>query len=240
MASPNRPSASAADPRASSAKARIGRALADSATRSAAAARSTAPAGSPRSAWGVAEAAAGCDRQAEARGLLAPLAADAEVMPSPLLRSGVRVARALLAPEHEAEAAYQTALADPPPWPFTWGRLLLARGTWLRRQRRIADSRAPLRTARDVFDALGAAAWSERARHELRASGEASGPRLPSAVDALTAQELQVVRLAAEGLTNREVAERLYLSHRTVGAHLYRAFPKLGITTRAQLPDALG
>ena len=188
----------------------------------------------------LAEAAAGCDRQAEARGLLAPLAADAEVMPSPLLRSGVRVARALLAPEHEAEAAYQTALADPPPWPFTRGRLMLARGTWLRRQRRIADSRAPLRTARDVFDALGAAAWSERARHELRASGEASGPRLPSAVDALTAQELQVVRLAAEGLTNREVAERLYLSHRTVGAHLYRAFPKLGITTRAQLPDALG
>ena len=105
-------------------------------------------------------------------------------------------------------------------------RLLLAHGQWLRRQRRIADSRAPLRTARDTFDALGCAAWGDRARRELRASGESSRRRDPEARDQLTAQELQIAQLAAEGLTNREIGQRLYLSHRTIATHLYRVFPE--------------
>ena len=90
-----------------------------------------------------------------------------------------------------------------------------------------------------MFDAIGSAHWSKRARHELRATGERIGRRTPDVRDRLTAQELQIAQLAAEGLSNREVGERLFLSPRTVGGHLYRVFLKLGITGRAQLRNAL-
>jgi DNA-binding NarL/FixJ family response regulator len=117
--------------------------------------------------------------------------------------------------------------------------LLLAYGVWLRRRKRIGESRASLAAARSAFDALGTRAWSERARQELRSSGVASRPRQRNAVDELTPQELQIARMVASELSNREIGRQLYLSHRTVGAHLYRAFPKLGITSRGQLRDAL-
>ena len=81
--------------------------------------------------------------------------------------------------------------------------------------------------------------WSKRARRELRASGESSRRRDPAARDQLTAQELQIAQLAAQGLSNREIGQRLYLSHRTISTHLYRIFPKLGITARGELPEAL-
>src|SRR4029077_2334173 len=110
---------------------------------------------------------------------------------------------------------------------------------WLRRQRRVAESRAPLRAARDSFDALALDGLAETARDELRASGEASRGRAPHARDRLTPQEFQIAQLAADGLSNREIGQQLYLSHRTVGSHLYRIFPKLGISARAQLGDAL-
>ena len=106
-------------------------------------------------------------------------------------------------------------------------------------QRRIAESRAPLRDARDAFDAMGCAAWGDQARRELRASGESSRRRDLAARDQLTAQELQIAQLAAQGLSNRDIAQRLYLSHRTIGTHLYRIFPKLGITSRGELRSAL-
>jgi DNA-binding NarL/FixJ family response regulator len=92
----------------------------------------------------------------------------------------------------------------------------------------------PLRTALDAFVALGAAPWAERARQELRASRETRRQE-PEAWAQLTEQEQQVAELVAQGLTNREIAQRLYISHRTVGAHLYRIFPKLGVASRAQL-----
>jgi DNA-binding NarL/FixJ family response regulator len=103
----------------------------------------------------------------------------------------------------------------------------------------VAESRAPLRAARESFDALGVIPWSDRARRELRASGEASRRRAPEARDQLTAQELQIAQMAADGLTNREIGQRLYLSHRTVSTHLYRIFPKLGVTARGELRGAL-
>jgi DNA-binding NarL/FixJ family response regulator len=103
----------------------------------------------------------------------------------------------------------------------------------------VSESRAPLRDARNAFDAMGCAAWAEQARNELRASGEASRRRDPSARDQLTAQELQIAQLAAQGLSNREIGQRLFLSHRTVGTHLYRVFPKLGIGARSELVGAL-
>jgi DNA-binding NarL/FixJ family response regulator len=118
-------------------------------------------------------------------------------------------------------------------------RLLLAYGSWLRRQRRVADSRVPLRTARELFDAMGVVWLGDRARRELGATGEASRARNVNSVDELTPQELQIARLAADGLSNREIGERLYLSHRTVGFHLYHVYPKLGISSRAQLHAAL-
>ena len=96
-----------------------------------------------------------------------------------------------------------------------------------------------MRAARDTFDALGSAPWSEQARRELRASGERSLRRVPEARDQLTAQELQIAQLAAEGLSNREIGQRLFLSHRTISTHLYRVFPKLGITSRAELSASL-
>jgi DNA-binding NarL/FixJ family response regulator len=112
---------------------------------------------------------------------------------------------------------------------------LLAYGQWLRRARRIADSRAPLRAARDTFDALGCAAWGDRARRELRASGESSRRRDPEARDALTAQELQIARLAAEGLTNREIGQRLVISERSAESHVERIRIRLGLRSRAQV-----
>src|SRR6185369_10570759 len=124
-------------------------------------------------------------------------------------------------------------------WPFTRARLELEYGLWLRRQRRAADARIPLRAARDTFDALGAVPWSERARQELRATGETSRRRTHDLSDALSPQELQIARLAAAGLSNKEIGQQLFLSHRTVGSHLYRIFPKLGVTARAHLRDAL-
>ena len=89
-----------------------------------------------------------------------------------------------------------------------------------------------------LFDALGAAPWSRRARQELRATGEKVGRRAPDLRDRLTAQELQIAQLAAAGLSNRQIAERLFLSPRTIGGHLYRTFPKLQITARAELREA--
>src|SRR5207302_7997437 len=89
------------------------------------------------------------------------------------------------------------------------------------------------------FDAMGCAAWADQARRELRASGESSRRRHPVARDQVTAQELQIAQLAAQGLSNREIGDRLYLSHRTIGTHLYHIFPKLGITGRGELGLAL-
>ena len=90
-----------------------------------------------------------------------------------------------------------------------------------------------------MFDAIGASNWGDQARRELRASGERSRRRVPEARDELTAQELQIAQLARTGLSNREIGQRLFLSHRTISTHLYRVFPKLGITSRGQLRAAL-
>jgi len=124
---------------------------------------------------------------------------------------------------------------------FLRARTLYSYGRWLRRHRRNVEARTPLRGSIELFDALGATRWGGRARDELRATGESIGRRRPpDARERLTAQELQIAQLAARGLSNREIAERLFVSHRTIGSHLYHIFPKLGITARAQLRDALG
>jgi DNA-binding CsgD family transcriptional regulator len=153
----------------------------------------------------------------------------------------LRYARAILETESEnASARFDEALsADLSRWPFQRARLLLAHGRWLRRERRVSDSRSPLRAARDIFDALGCAAWADQARRELRASGESSRRRDPSLRDELTAQELQIAQLAGEGLSNREIGQKLFVSPRTVSTHLYRIYPKLGVSGRGQLASVL-
>jgi DNA-binding NarL/FixJ family response regulator len=120
-------------------------------------------------------------------------------------------------------------------WPFVRARAQLAYGERLRRRRRQADAREYLRAARDTFEALGVVPWRERARQELRAAGEASPHRGPEAREQLTGHELHIAQLAAQGLTNKEIGQRLYLSHRTVSSHLYRIFPKLGVSSRSEL-----
>ena len=189
----------------------------------------------------LAEAAAPAGRSQAARERLAQVEALVGDAPAEWIAINLRHARALLADdEHEAAVRFDEALsADLDRWPFWRGRLLLAHGRWLRRRRRVTDSRAPLREARDMFDAIGATSWGDHARSELRASGESSRRRVPEARDDLTAQELQIAQLAATGLSNREIGQRLYLSHRTISTHLYRAFPKLGITSRAEMSAAL-
>ncbi len=189
----------------------------------------------------LAEAAAHSDSSQAARERLAEVEAMVGGAPAEWVAINLRHARAVLADdEREAAARFEEALnADLDRWPFWRGRLLLAHGRWLRRRRRITDSRAPLREARDIFDAIGASSWGDQARRELRASGERSRRRVPEARDDLTAQELQIAQLAAEGLSNREIGQRLFLSHRTISTHLYRVFPKLGITSRAELSAAL-
>ncbi len=187
----------------------------------------------------MAEAAVRSGHGDEARRVIAALEPLAAVTPSPSLQSSLRYARALLADDLEAEDRFTEALAWDKTMPFMRARLHLALGEWLRRRRRVADSRAPLRAARDAFDILGADAWSDRAREELRASGESRKRRTWDTLDWLTPQELQIVQLAASGLSNREIGSRLYLSHRTVESHLYRVFPKLGVSSRSQLAAAL-
>ena len=156
---------------------------------------------------------------------------------SPQLEGALRYARAALSPDGNEEVF--RADDELAAWPFTRARLQLTYGIWLRRQRRPADARTPLRAARDAFDALGAVPWGERARQELRASGETSRRRTYELIDALSPQELQIAQLAAQGLSNKEIGQQLFVSHRTISTHLYRIFPKLGITARAQLRDAL-
>jgi DNA-binding CsgD family transcriptional regulator len=195
------------------------------------------------STWSIAayaDAARHLDRVEEARARVERIIEAAGPTRGCWLELGLRHAAALLADDDDADARYAAAL-DPRlgTWPFQHAQIRLAHGQWLRRNRRTVDSRVPLREARDAFDRLGCTAWADRARRELRASGESSRRRAPDARDHLTAQELQIAHLAAAGFSNREIAQRLYLSHRTVGTHLYRIFPKLGITSRAELPTAL-
>ena len=189
------------------------------------------------------DAAVASDHADEAAALLRRLEADAVRMKMPWWQIGVAYGRAVVAAaigDAFADSAFASALAmDLERWPLARARLSLAYGTWLRRQRRVAESRVELRSARDLLDAIGVRYLADRAQQELGASGDAPRHRGIDVLDQLTPQELQIARLAAEGLSNREIGTRLYLSHRTVGSHLYRVFPKLGVTSRAQLHTAL-
>jgi DNA-binding CsgD family transcriptional regulator len=185
----------------------------------------------------LAEAAVHSHNQEDARRIIADLIEQDQRIDSPMLRMQLKYAVAVLADDTDAEKLFEAALSDNlVRWPLLKARLELAYGSWLRRQRRVADSRMPLRAAQVALDVIGARAWADLARSELRAAGQAPHDSEPAdGRDLLSPQELQIARLVAEGQSNRQIGERLYLSPRTIGSHLYRLFPKLGVTSRAQL-----
>ena len=150
--------------------------------------------------------------------------------------------RALLSEGEEAEGLYREAIDR---MGRTRVRPELARahlvyGEWLRRENRRVDARDQLRAAYELFDAMGAYAFTERVRRELQATGETARKRTDDARGDLTAQEAQIARLAAEGHTNPEIGAQLYISPRTVEWHLRKVYPKLGVTSRRELRSALG
>jgi DNA-binding CsgD family transcriptional regulator len=149
-------------------------------------------------------------------------------------------ARAVLADEEDAGDLYLVALGlDLQSWPWLRGRLQLAFGRWLRRRRKVAEAREFLRSAHATLSGIGATVWADQAETELRAAGEQTARRSAPSWETLTAQELQIVTMAGNGFSNKQIGERLYLSPRTVGGHLYRAFPKLGVSSRSQIAACL-
>jgi len=191
----------------------------------------------------IATAAVRADLRNEGHGLLERALSHLDRTASPRLEQLIARARGVLADPADAGAHFATALADPAgdQWPFERAQLRLDYGEWLRRRRRINEAKPELVAALEAFRRMRARSWAERTEAELRASGIAvtSAQGTPEPLAELTPQQRQIVRLARDGLTNREIGDRLLLSPRTVSSHLYRSFPKLGITDRHQLRDVI-
>ncbi|WP_089104242.1 helix-turn-helix transcriptional regulator [Streptomyces hyaluromycini] len=189
----------------------------------------------------LAAAAVRAGRADDARTVVDAVQQDLQPDPSPRLAAVLHRATALLTDTDDAEQHFRAALDDPATdcWPFEKALARLDFGEWLRRRRRSAEARPHLNAALECFQRLDARPWTERTTAELRAAGSATAPAPSGELGELTPQQRQIAELAAQGLTNRDIAARLYLSPRTVGYHLHKIFPKLGITARAQLRDAL-
>jgi DNA-binding CsgD family transcriptional regulator len=187
------------------------------------------------------EAAVRTGRGAEAAAHVAALHEAGIARLSPRLALLVSGSAALAASARDTSGLFEQALAiaGADRWPFEQARVELAYGERLRRDRAMTAARRHLTAAQETFERLGARPWAARAAGELRVTGLTSPRQLIPGAASMTAQEREIALLAASGLTNKQIGERLFLSHRTVGAHLYRIFPKLGITSRAALRDAL-
>ena len=195
----------------------------------------------------LAEARVRLDRAADVAALGDALAAGAARTGGAWATAAAARVRALTAPDDELDALLRAALAahDRASMPFERARTLLCFGERLRRARRRADARALLDEAHRAFVTLGAAGFAERAAHELAATGGAAGALIPTGGadgmrilaggEALTAREREVCELVAAGATNREAAERLFLSDRTVEHHLRQSYRKLGVRSRTEL-----
>ncbi|MGW2153961.1 ATP-binding protein [Nonomuraea sp. NPDC001699] len=160
---------------------------------------------------------------------------------SPRLALVTLGAAGMAAPEDRFAEHFEEALAvaGAEQWPFEQARIQLSYGRRLRNSRATVEARRQLSDAFDGFQRLGAAPWSALAGRELRAVGGTPGRFEAGGPDALTPQQREIAMLAAAGLTNKQIAEQLLLSPRTVSTHLYQIYPKLGVTTRAGLRDAL-
>jgi DNA-binding NarL/FixJ family response regulator len=182
------------------------------------------------------EAAVRANRPDDAQAVLVEFESWGSQLQSVWATPSIAACRALLAERDEATAHFEQAvqLADDAR-PFDRARIQLFYGEHLRRERRRADARIQLRDALDGFERLRATPWVERAASELRATGETARKRDPSTFDQLTPQEIQISRLVAAGMSNKEVGAQLYLSPRTIDYHLRNVFAKLGLTSRTQL-----
>jgi DNA-binding CsgD family transcriptional regulator len=192
----------------------------------------------PRTAPDLVETAVRVGRPDRAAEALACCARWALLVGQPWIAALQARCQALTAPDAEAEQHYQRALKlhEHQTRPFDQARTELLYGEWLRRSRRRRESRIHLRAALEGFEAFGARPWAHRARSELVASGAPAPQAVSRDIFAgLTPQELQITRLAARGLQNRDIAAQLFLSQRTVAYHLGNAYPKLGIRSRAEL-----
>ena len=191
----------------------------------------------------LAAAAVRADRRMEGCDVIEHALSRLDGRASARLEQLIARARGILAGPSNSEAHFGKALSDPAgdQWPFERAQLRLDYAEWLRRRRRINDAKPVLTEALGTFRRLGARSWAQRAQAELRASGVAvtGTPGERDALGELTPQQRQIVRLASDGLTDREIGDRLFLSPRTVSSHLYRSYPKLGVASRHQLRDVI-
>jgi DNA-binding CsgD family transcriptional regulator len=191
----------------------------------------------------MAAAAVRADRRIEGQEVLERALSHLGGTVSPRLEQLIAHARGILAGPDGAEVHFGQALADPAgdQWPFERAQLRLDYGEWLRRRRRINDAKPVLTEALGTFRQLRAPSWAQRAEVELRACGVAvaGAPGERDALWELTPQQRQIVRLASDGLTNRQIGDRLFLSPHTVSSHLYRSYPKLGVAGRHQLRNVI-
>jgi DNA-binding CsgD family transcriptional regulator/tetratricopeptide (TPR) repeat protein len=185
----------------------------------------------------LAEAALATGRREECAALVTGLMDEFRDHPTPAVRFTVGYAEALWADDDSAGQYAAAVSADRGGCEFIGARAKMAYGSWLRRNHRPREARAFIADAHDTLSRLGMASFANRAGRELRAAGGSSVRR--TAATELTPQEMQIAQMAAQGLSNRQIGEQLFLSHRTVGSHLYRIFPKLNITARGQLAQAL-
>jgi DNA-binding CsgD family transcriptional regulator len=180
-------------------------------------------------------------RREEASAMLSSFEREAESSGSVWATATVLRCRGLLAPDDAFEHEFASAIVlhDRLPSPFEKSRTELCLGERLRRARRRSEARLHLRSALQRFERLGAEPWAERARAELRASGETLRGREGGGANELTPQELQVAMLVAEGATNREAGAALFLSPKTIEAHLGRIYRKLDVRSRTELAARL-
>jgi DNA-binding NarL/FixJ family response regulator len=200
---------------------------------------------SPHAMWvafDLVEAAMRTGREDEARAHARALVAADVAAISPRMRLVSLGVQALVTEGEEAFGLFEDAVRTPGAgrFPFDLARVQLAYGERLRRNLNSVRAREVLHEALAAFESMGAVPWANRTKDELRAARDPNSRALltPDAIQ-LTPQEQAIAELAAEGMSNKQIAERLYLSPRTVSGHLYRVFPKLGITSRAALRDAL-
>jgi DNA-binding CsgD family transcriptional regulator len=182
------------------------------------------------------------NRREEARRHSDALKQTAHTVDSSRTKLLVGASAAMVNGDERTRELFSRALETPgiEDWPFEVARVELLFGEYLRRGRTVIEAREKLSSALSAFERLGAVPWAERASNELRATGlKRPRRRWDSEEIALTTQEFTIASLAATGMTNKEIGENLFLSHRTISAHLYQIFQKLGITSRVTLRDAL-